>query len=259
VSGDASTPRKVLTELRGEVALLTLNAPEKRNALDLEMVGEMHRALDGLRGQEALAAVVITGAGEQAFAAGADITELRERKAAQALAAINSALFEKVECFPLPVIAAVRGWALGGGCELAIACDLRVCGRGAKFGQPEVKLGILPAAGATYRLPRLIGLGRSRELIYTGRTVDAEEALRIGLVNRVVDDAQVVGAACELAAEIGRNGRLAVRLAKAAINALDRPGQAAAQALESASQAILFDSDDKHRRMSEFLDQSKRK
>lgn len=240
-------------EFRDKVALVTLNAPEKRNAIDFEMVQSMHHHLDVLEKREDLAAVVLTGAGDKAFAAGADIAQLRERKAHDALRAINSALFKRVEDFRVPVIAAIKGYALGGGCELAIACDLRVVGTSAKLGQPEVSLGIIPAAGGTYRLPRLIGLGLARELIYTGRIVDAAYAERIGLVNRVVADDVVVDAALELAAEIAKNGRSAVRMAKAAMNALARPAEGIASAFESIAQAMLFDSDDKHARMDAFL------
>ena len=253
----SSTPSgytKILLERRGTAALLTLNAPERRNAIDLVMVREVHRALEELATDAELSALVLTGAGDKAFAAGADIAQLKERKALDALASINSALFRRVEEFPLPVIAAIRGYALGGGCELALACDLRVAGRSAKLGQPEVGLGILPAAGGLYRLPRYVGLGRAKELVYTGRILDAEEALRIGLVERVVDDARVVDEALALAEQIGKNGHLAVRLAKAAMNALNRQSEPFAQTLESALQAVLFDSDDKHRRMQAFLD-----
>src|SRR5690606_24482578 len=139
----------------------TLNAPERRNAIDLEMVRSMHADLNQLALDEELAALVVTGAGDKAFAAGADIAQLRERTAVDALAAINSTLFRRVEEFPVPVVAAIRGWCLGGGCELACACDLRVAGESARLGQPEVSLGIIPAAGGTYRLPRLVGLGRA--------------------------------------------------------------------------------------------------
>jgi len=247
----------VLVEHRGDIAVVTLNSPAKRNAIDRETVDALHRVLDQLDRREGLAAVVLTGAGERAFAAGADIGQLLERKAAEALAAINSGLFARIEEFAVPVIAAIRGYALGGGCELAIACDLRVAGRSAKLGQPEVKLGIIPGAGATYRLPRLIGLGRARDLIYTGRIVDAGECLAMGLVNRVVDDDAVLDEAIALAEEIAGNGGLAVRLAKATINAVARPQQAVCGTLESAAQAVLFDSEDKHRRMQAFLDAKK--
>ena len=172
---------RVLSERRGDAVLVTLNAPERRNAIDQEMVDGLHAVLDDLQHDDSVAAIVITGAGDKAFAAGADIAQLRDRTSADAMKAINSGVFNRIEEFPAPVIAAVKGYALGGGCELAIACDLRVIGESAKMGQPEVKLGIIPAAGGTYRLPRLIGLGRARELIYTGRMIDADEALRIGL------------------------------------------------------------------------------
>ena len=251
---------RVLSERRGDAVLVTLNAPERRNAIDQEMVDGLHAVLDGLESDDSVAALVITGAGDKAFAAGADIAQLRDRKSADAMKAINSGIFNRVEEFPAPVIAAVKGYALGGGCELAIACDLRVVGASAKMGQPEVMLGIIPAAGGTYRLPRLVGLGRARELIYTGRMVDAEEALRIGLANQVVSDDEVVDAALATAEQIAKNGRLAVRGAKRALNALSRPGHENAVAFESSTQAVLFDSDDKMARMAAFLEkQSKKK
>jgi enoyl-CoA hydratase len=202
--------------------------------------------------------LVLIGAGDRAFAAGADIAQLKERKGPDALAAINSAIFKRIDDFPVPSIAAIKGFALGGGCELAIACDLRVAGTSAKMGQPEVGLGIIPAAGGTYRLPRLVGLGKARELIYTGRIIDAQECLRIGLVNDVVDDDKVLARALEIAGEIASRGRLAVRLAKATMNALSRPGEAAAVSMESIAQSILFDSEDKHARMQAFLDRKKK-
>jgi enoyl-CoA hydratase len=255
---DEATPR-TLMRMEDRVAVLTLNAPERRNAIDLEMVQALHRNLDALLEEPDLTAIVLTGAGEKAFAAGADIAQLKERTARDALAAINSSLFKRVEDFPVPVIAAIRGWCLGGGCELAIACDLRVAGASARLGQPEVSLGIIPAAGATYRLPRLVGLGRARELVYTGRIVDAAEAERIGLVNRVVPDEEVLDAALALAREIAHNGPLAVRLAKASMNALARPNEQMAMTVESSLQAVLFDSADKHDRMQAFLEKRAKK
>jgi len=200
----------------------------------------------------------MTGAGDKAFAAGADIAQLRERTGTDALAAINSTIFNRIEECPVPVIAAIVGFALGGGCELAIACDIRVCGESAKLGQPEVRLGIIPAAGGTYRLPRLVGLGIARELVYTGRMVDAAEALRIGLANAVVPDAEVVARAMAIANEIAQNGRLAVRGAKQALNSISRPGQDHAIATESRIQAKLFDSEDKRKRMDAFLNKQKK-
>jgi DMSO/TMAO reductase YedYZ molybdopterin-dependent catalytic subunit len=151
-------------------------------------------------------------------------------------------------------VAALRGVALGGGCELALACDLRVAGEGSKLGQPEVGLGILPGAGATYRLPRVVGLGVAKELIFTGRIIDAKEALAIGLVNRVVPDDEVVAAARGLALEVAKNSPLAVRLAKQSLNMSFELSTGAAMALESTAQAVLFEDEEKRRRMTAFLE-----
>jgi len=239
------------------LAVLTFNRPEVRNALNQDMVDEVRHALGTLSDDPDLAALILTGAGEKAFIGGADIAELRDRGHQEALRRINSELFREVERFPAPTIAAIRGFALGGGCELAMACDLRVCGEGSKLGQPEVGLGIIPGAGATYRLPKLVGLGVARELIFTGRIIKADEALRIGLVNRVVSDEAVLDAARELAAEVANNSRLAVRLAKVSLNLSSQLSTEAGQALESASQAILFEHEEKIRRMSAFLERKK--
>lgn len=240
------------------VAVLTLDRPEVRNAIDGAMIRELHAALDELEGLEDLGALVVTGAGDRAFAAGADIRQLKDRGHAEALARINVALFRRLEEQPVPSIAAVRGYALGGGCELAMACCLRVAGRSARFGQPEVGLGIIPGAGAIQRLPRLVGLGRARELIYTGRIIDAEEAARIGLVNQVVPDDEVLRAALALAGTIAQQGRLAVRMAKLALNAAQRPNPAF-EAVDVLAQAVLFDSEEKKTRMEAFLERKRKK
>lgn len=240
-------------EARG-LAVLTFNRPEVRNALNQDMVDEVRHALNALRLDADLGALILTGAGDKAFIGGADIAELRDRRHLEALRGINSQLFGEIERFPAPTIAAIRGFALGGGCELAMACDLRVCGEGSKLGQPEVGLGIIPGAGATYRLPKLVGLGVARELIFTGKIVDAQEALKIGLVNRVVPDAEVLDAARALAGEVARNSNLAVRLAKVSLNLSSQLSVEAGQALESASQGILFDHEEKVRRMTAFLE-----
>ena len=245
----------ILLDVDDSVATLTLNRPEVRNAINLAMVEEIHDALSELGRREDVLALVITGAGGKAFAAGADIAELLERTHEDALRSINTALFKRVEDFPRPTIAAIRGFALGGGCELALACDIRVAGEGAKFGQPEVSLGIMPAAGGTYRLPRLVGLGRAKELIFTGAIIDAREAERIGLVNRVVADDQVLAAALEMAKKIASQAPLAVRLSKMIMNQGARG--ASLTEVESFAQAILFESDDKRRRMTEFLERKK--
>lgn len=247
----------LLVSVRDGVASVVLNRPEVRNAIDRAMIDDLHAALDALAGDDAVRVLVLSGAGGKAFAAGADIAQLRERKSREALLAINARLFQKLEEFPQPTIAAITGYCLGGGCEMAMACDLRVAGRSAKLGQPEVALGIIPAAGGTQRMPRLVGLGRAKELIFTGRMVDADEALRIGLVNDVVDDDRVLERAGGLAADIARQGRLALRLSKVALNASSRTGQDAGFLIEQVAQAVLFESADKHERMTAFLEKRK--
>ena len=247
----------ILLEITDDVATITLNRPDVRNAINLRMVEELHDALGGLAAREDVKALVLHGAGGKAFAAGADIAELLERTHEDALRSINSALFKRVEDFPRPTIAAIRGYALGGGCELALACDIRVAGTSARFGQPEVSLGIMPAAGGTYRLPRLVGLGRAKELIFTGAIIDAIEADRIGLVNRIVPDEQVLSTAQELGKKIAQNAVLAVRLAKMIMNQGARG--ASLSEVESVAQAVLFESEEKRRRMSEFLERKRGK
>ncbi len=238
-------------ERRGEIEILTLNRPEKRNALNLELVRALHAALAELETDRDLRAAVLTGEGDH-FAAGADIAQLLDRRGPEALDAINGALFTRLEELPVPVIAAVRGYALGGGCELALAADIRVAGESARLGQPEVGLGIIPGAGATYRLPRLVGMGRAKELIFTGRRVEAAEALAMGLVNRVVPDGRMLEEALDVASEVARQSPEAVRIAKLALNA-QRHGQREGDALERLAQAVLYQSPEKARRMTAFL------
>jgi enoyl-CoA hydratase len=241
------------------IVVVTFNRPEVRNALDQQMIDELHGLLDSIWDDRAVRAVIFTGAGERAFTGGADIAQLRQRNSADALNRINAALFRRVEQLPMPTIAAIRGYCLGGGCEIATACDLRVAGEGAKLGQPEVGLGIIPGAGGCYRLPRLVGWGRARELIFTGRIIDAAEALCIGLVERVVPDAEVLDAARALASEIAANSPLAVRLAKAVLGGQGEMSVDVGLAFESAAQAICFDDEEKHRRMTAFLERRKQR
>lgn len=237
----------------GIVALVTLNRPEVRNAINLEMIQDLGAMLDVVGADPEVRAIVLTGAGDKAFAAGADIAELKERGTEDALRRINAALFRRLEEQPIPAIAAVRGFALGGGCELAMACDLRVASDDAKFGQPEVGLGIIAGAGAIQRLPRLVGMGRAKELLFTGRVIDAAEAERIGLVNRVVPEAEVLETAMALARSIAQQGALAVRMTKMAVNVAARPNPAF-ELVDVLGQAVLFESPEKHERMQAFLD-----
>lgn len=247
----------VLQRISEGVLSLTLNRPEKLNALDAAMVEALHVAIDMHGDHEDVRAILLAGAGTKAFVAGADIEELRERRRDQAIAGINSELFDRIANLPVPSIAAVRGYALGGGCELAIACDIRIAGESAKIGQPETGLGIMAAAGATYRLPTLVGLGMAREMLFSGRAVGAEEALRIGLVNRVVPDAEVLTVAENLGKRIARNDPLAVRMTKAALSARFNADNHSAKIFECVAQAVLFESPEKFRRMGEFLERKK--
>jgi enoyl-CoA hydratase/carnithine racemase len=175
----------IRVEMAESIATLTIDRPEVKNALDLETVNEVRAALQSLAANGDVGVLIITGAGEAAFVSGADINDIRARGRDEGLAAINSSLFAEVERFPRPTIAAINGYALGGGCELALACDIRIASDTAKFGQPELGLGIIPGAGATQRLPRLIGMGRAKHLILTGDVIDAKEALEIGLVTAI--------------------------------------------------------------------------
>jgi enoyl-CoA hydratase len=234
---------------------LTLNRPEVRNAIDLQMVREIHHLLDALQDFDEPGVMVLTGAGGKAFAAGADIGQLRHRDRDDALRGINSTLFARLEDFPWPTIAAIEGYALGGGCELAMAMDIRVAGESARLGQPEVGLGIIPAAGATRRLPALVGLGRAKELIFTGDSVGAREAERIGLVNRVVPDGKALEEAQNLAWRILKQDSLALRISKLLLNASTR---STASSMENLGQAVLFESEGKRQRMDAFLARHKK-
>jgi enoyl-CoA hydratase len=201
--------------------------------------------------------VIITGAGESSFVSGADINDIRARTLNDGLAAINSSLFAKVEQFPRPVIAAINGYALGGGCELALACDIRVAADTAKFGQPELGLGIIPGAGATQRLPRIVGMGWAKHLVLTGDVIDAKQALEIGLVTAIMPASQLQVRARELAKRILRQGPLAAKLAKVALNASARVNLNSGLLIETLAQAVCYDSDDKTEGTTAFLEKRK--
>lgn len=254
MTSEPTTYATIRLEEREGVALLTFQRPEVRNALNRAMVDDLHRALGALEGRDDLRALVLTGAGGKAFMSGADIAELRERRRADALQGINSALFARVERFPRPTVAAVEGACLGGGCELALACDFRVAGASSRFGQPEVGLGIMAAAGGTRRLPALVGLAQARRLLFSGAVIEAAEAERIGLIDRVVPDGQALAAAAELLAPILRQAPEAVKRTKAALLAWSHGApEAELQALDNATQADLFEHPDKFARMDAFL------
>jgi enoyl-CoA hydratase len=239
----------VRVEDRDDRVVVTLNRPERRNAIDLEMVEQLHNVCAGLERDPKL--MLLTGGANGVFAGGADIAQLRERGRLDALAAINMGLFERIRRLPMPTLAAVDGPALGGGAELAYACDLRVCTARAFFGQPEVRLGIIAGAGACFRLPALVGEGMAKEMLYTGRRVKADEALAIRLVNRVaVTPEELLPLAHGMLDDIAAASALAVRLTKQAV---DAPAAAHPQ-LDLAAQAILFEDEEKRARMTAFLE-----
>ena len=239
------------------VAEIELSRPEARNAINLQMVREMNAALDALLQRDELRAVIVHGSGGKAFASGADIAELRERTHREAFLAINASLFQRLDDFPRPTIAAIEGFALGGGLELALACDLRVASRSARVGLPEATLGIYPAAGGTSRLPRLVGLGRAKDLVFTGRILDAEEAFALGIFERLCEPGRALPTARELASSIAANDPLALQVAKMALNSVARGGDPAA--VERLGQALLFDSPEKRERMTAFLEKRGKK
>lgn len=209
----------LLIDVADQVALITINRPKALNALNEAVVGELIAAFTELANHPEVACVILTGAGEKAFVAGADIAAMQslDANAAREFARLGHRLGNIIESFPKPVIAAVNGFALGGGCELAMACDIRVASENARFGQPEVNLGVIPGFGGTQRLPRLVGKGRALELILTGDMIEASEALRIGLVNQVTAPEELLTAGRKLAQKIAGKGQVAVRLAKEAV------------------------------------------
>jgi enoyl-CoA hydratase len=250
-------PAHIRLDIAESIATLTVDRPAVKNALNLETVDEFHQALDELAANADAGILIITGAGESSFVSGADINDIRSRDKADGLAAINSSLFAKIDRFPKPVIAAINGYALGGGCELALACDIRVAADTAKFGQPELGLGIIPGAGATQRLPRIVGLGWAKHLVLTGDIIDARQALEIGLVTAVMPASQLQVRARELAKKILRQGPLAARLAKLALNASARVDLDSGLLIETLAQAICYASDDKQEGTTAFLEKRK--
>jgi enoyl-CoA hydratase len=242
------------------VATLTIDRQEKLNALDPQVVEEIGQALLELEA-EGPRAIVVTGAGERAFIAGADIGAMSVMSPLEAkrFSEIGHAALALLDRSPIPTIAAVNGFALGGGCEVALACDIRIAAENATFGFPEVGLGILPGMGGTQRLPRLVGPALAKELIFTGRRISAEEAREIGLVNRVVAEGEALDAARELAAGISDNGPLAVRHAKAAANRSLDVDLISGLEYEADQFALLFATEDAREGMTAFSDKRKPK
>lgn len=212
---------EVLVERDGHVARVTINRPSVMNALSMNTLNELEQAMDDLAADEEIRAIVITGSGEKAFVAGADITEIQDldREGGEAFARRGHELFRKIEMMPKVVIAAVNGFALGGGCELAMACDIRIVSENAKFGQPEINLGIIPGYGGTQRFTRLLGYGKAAELLMTGVMISSEQAMEMKLVERVVPEGSAVKEATDLARAIAGKAPLAIAAIKRAMDA----------------------------------------
>ncbi|SHJ31204.1 enoyl-CoA hydratase [Clostridium amylolyticum] len=210
----------VLLEKEGNIAMVTINRPKALNALNSETLKELDLVIANLEEDDSIYAVILTGAGEKAFVAGADITEMKDLNAIQGrkFSILGNKVFRRLENLEKPVIAAISGFALGGGCELSMACDIRIASEKAKFGQPETGLGITPGFGGTQRLARIVGLGKAKELIYTGAIIKADEAYRIGLVNKVVPLEELMNEAKAMANTIANQAPVAVTLSKIAIN-----------------------------------------
>jgi enoyl-CoA hydratase len=206
-------------EEEGSIAVLTINRPKALNALNSKVLDELDKTLDGIDTSKTLA-LIITGAGEKSFVAGADIGEMStlSKKEGELFSKKGNDVFRKIETLPIPVIAAINGFALGGGCEISMSCDIRICSDNAVFGQPEVGLGITPGFGGTQRLARLVGMGMAKQMIFTARNIKADEALRIGLVNAIYPQSDLLNEAKKLALTIAKNGPNAVKNSKKAIN-----------------------------------------
>lgn len=240
-------------EVTDGIATVTFNRPEVRNALNRAVLADLRAVLATARDDERVGAVIFTGAGEKAFVAGADIAQLAGYTLHTGLASQMQKLYDEVEAFEKPTIAAVNGYALGGGCELAMACDIRVASETARFGLPETNLSVLPGAGGTQRLARLVGTGRAIEMILTGRMVPADEALSFGLVTTVVAPDELLGAAREVADQVLAKGPLAVRLAKLVVRSGMDADQHTGLVVERLAQALLYTSDDKREGTEAFL------
>ena len=240
------------------ICILTLSAPKSLNALNSALIGELDDFLTKLD-TTATRVLILTGDGDKSFVAGADISEMAHLNEAEGLAfgQRGAEAFRKLEDLPIPTIAAINGFALGGGCEIAMACDIRYAASSAKFGQPEVGLGIIPGFSGTYRLPKLIGQGMAKELIYSGRVIKADEALRIGLVNRVLEPEELMPAVIALAEQILRNAPLAVRYAKESINRNYDLDRCEGLALENELFARCFTTEDQKNGMQAFLTKQK--
>ncbi len=245
----------ILVDVDGGVAVVTVNRPDKRNALNSQVRSETVAALDALRDDDSVRVVVFTGAGEKAFVAGADIGEFAQRTPLEQREAMTGRrVFDEIAAFPKPTVAMINGFCLGGGCELALACDVRVASDAARLGQPEINLGIIPGGGGTQRLPRVVGTGQAMRLILSGEIIDTAEALRIGLVDVVHPAAELRERTMEFARGMAAKSPVALRMAKAAVRAAAEMPLAAGLAYETELFVTCFGSDDKREGVAAFLE-----
>ena len=248
----------VTYETEGAVGIITINRPKALNALNSQVLDDLNEAFDSVDLGE-IRALILTGAGEKSFVAGADIGEMSSLTKAEgeAFGKKGNDIFRKIETFPIPVIAAINGFALGGGCEIAMSCDIRLCSENAVFGQPEVGLGITPGFGGTQRLARIVGVGRAKEMIYGARNIKADDAYRIGLVNHVYPLEELIPAAKKMAAGIAKNAPIAVRNCKKAINEGLQMDMDQAIVIEEKLFGDCFESYDQKEGMAAFLEKRK--
>lgn len=248
----------LLFERRNRIAIITINRPDKRNALNIKTREEGAALLEELRNDDSVGVVVFTGAGDKSFIAGADIAEFAGRTAMnQRDIMTDRSLFTAIDTFPKPIIAMVNGYCLGGGCELALACDIRIASENASFGQPEINLGIIPGGGGTQRLTRLVGEGKAMELILTGEIIDAKTAFSIGLVNHVVSADQLEAKTMDIANRIAEKGPVAVKLAKEAVKIASRSTLDEGLRREVDLFALCFSTEDKDEGVRAFLEKRK--
>lgn len=250
----------ILYEQKGQTAVITINREKALNALNSQVLEELDATLDAVDLNE-VRCLILTGAGQKSFVAGADIGEMSTLSKAEgeAFGKKGNDVFRKLETFPIPVIAAINGFALGGGCEISMSCDIRICSDNAVFGQPEVGLGITPGFGGTQRLARLVGAGMAKQMIYTARNIKADEALRIGLVNAVYTQEELMPAAEKMAAGIAKNAPIAVRNCKKAINEGLDLSMDEAVALEEKLFGDCFETEDQKYGMAFFLTRTRKR
>lgn len=253
-----STYETINLERRGAVALLSINRPDKLNALNEQVHAEAVTALDELKRDDSVRVLVITGSGEKSFVAGADISEFQNRTPTDQRDTFHErTLFNSIDTFPKPVIAMVNGFCLGGGNEIALACDIRICSENARFSQPEINLGLIPGGGGTQRLTRLIGEGRSMEAMLTGDMIDAQTAYNFGLVNHVYPAAELESKTMELANKIAEKAPIALQLAKEAVKFASRSNLDEGLRREVDLFALCFSTEDKEEGVSAFLEKRK--